>query len=267
MLLVRGVPGQASVRPWRTVSCSSVGGWAAAGGGVIMAGWWLAVTVMLTVVGRREALETVGAMLFMVFYWWGVMTTVGVTISQWLLLGALAGYVWRLNREVAVMGTVLAGLYLPVSVVIGYIRLLALRYAGQVNGVDGSWEAVPLARLMEVVNWVQGNPYTTSYGLGLPTNLLFGAAIIMFAVGMLGAGRSSFTAGAFLFAGGLLGLGGSLLAFIEPELFGAVMAGAGVLMMVAFFALAGMFWRTGSPVIGQPPVRCTMGRVSTGGET
>ncbi len=158
----------------------------------------LAGLCFLTRVGQDPAASGV-TKIFPFINGWGRFNLVGLALLQVPVVMALTAMTIGRNRLMSVLGATFGGLFVLSGLFAALLKTVVFSdIAGRFLTISGTEQAIALKNL---AIWAQGHPYSVTYGLDVPVNLLFALMAICFA-SALTTGATAEAAVKYLLAGG-----------------------------------------------------------------
>lgn len=138
----------------------------------------LAGLCFLTRVGQDPAASGV-TKIFPFIDGWGRFNLIGLALLQVPVVMALTVMTIGRNRLMAIMGATFGGLFVLAGLFAALFKTVVFSdIAGRFLTMGGAEQAIAIKNL---AIWAQGHPYSVTYGLDVPVNLLFALMAVCFA--------------------------------------------------------------------------------------
>ncbi|HEY3316171.1 MAG TPA: hypothetical protein VGL40_12950 [Bacillota bacterium] len=135
---------------------------------------------------------------------WGRFNLIGLVLLQVPVVMALTLLTAGRQRLLSVLGATFGGLYILTGLFAALFKTVVFSdIAGRLLTVSGAEQGVAIRNL---AIWAQGHPYSVTYGLDVPVNLLFALMALAFAAAMAGSSPASTAVRWLLGGGAIIGL-------------------------------------------------------------
>lgn len=183
---------------------------------------------------------------------WGRFNLIGLVLCQVPVVMALTIMTIGRQRLLSVLGATFGGLYILTGLLAALFKTVVFSdLAGRFLSMTGAEQGVAIRNL---AIWAQGHPYSVTYGLDVPVNLMFALMALAFAWAMAGSSPSATAVRWLLGGGAIIGLVVSATQLVGwTALQGLMMVAAatalGAYLLLGPLFLSGAF---GSPVKPEP---------------